>query len=298
MIMTSGLNNLRGSIVAIITPFDQDENIDFAAFERLLDFHLENGTKAVVVCGTTGETPTLTHEEDEALIEFAVKHIDGKIPVIAGTGSNCTKTAVSNSKRAESIGVNGILVASPYYNKPTDAGLYQHFKHIAESVSVPIILYNVPGRTAVNMSPQLILKLAKEFENIIGVKEASGDMVQIKTVLNDRPQGFLVFSGDDILTVDMIKLGGEGCISVVANQIPAEFSALCDAALNGDWAQAKSLHQRFTKLMDLNFIESNPIPVKTALHQMGFIQNVFRLPMCAMSNPGPLLEELRNQRII
>lgn len=296
--MNKSLTTLRGSIVAIVTPFDRDENIDFKAFERLLQFHIDNGTDGIVVCGTTGETPTLTHAEDEALIQFTVNYIDGRIPVIAGTGSNCTKTAIANSQTAESLGVDGILVASPYYNKPTEAGMYQHFKHIAESVSIPIILYNVPGRTAINMSPELMFKLATDFKNILGVKEASGNMSQISYLLENRPEGFLVFSGDDILTLEMIRQGAEGCVSVVANEIPAEYRALCHAALDGRWEEAEEIQNRYASLMELNFIESNPIPVKTALHSMGLIENYFRLPMCPMSDSKSLLQELKDLKII
>lgn len=280
-------------MVAIVTPFDEQENIDYDALTRLLDFHLSNNTDGVVVCGTTGETPTLTTTEYERIIRFTVQHINGKIPVIAGSGSNSTKVALQTSKIARDQGVDGLLIASPYYNKPTPKGLYLHFEELANHLDLPIILYNVPSRTGVNMTGELIVNLGKEFTQIVAVKEASGNLEQIRFILDNRPEEFAVYSGDDNLAVEVIAMGGDGCISVIANEIPADFSKMIHLALSGSVEQARSIHNTYAGLMELNFAESNPIPVKTALHHMGFIQNIFRLPMCTMESPGELLSELK-----
>ena len=296
--MKNNIANFYGSFVAIVTPFDERDRIDFEAFESLLDFHVANNTNGIVVCGTTGEASTLSTDEYKSILKFAVDHIDGRMPVVAGSGSNSTEVALKNSQNAADQGVDALLIVTPYYNKPTSKGIYLHYEHLAENLNTPILLYNVPGRTGVNMSGDLIINLGKEFDNIIGVKEASGDLEQIKYVIDHCANDFIVFSGDDNLTINVIQSGGVGCISVVANEIPQAFSELTRLAREGHFEKARKIYAKYARLMDLNFIESNPIPVKTALHQMGYIKNKFRLPMCTMTEPEPLIAELNQLGLI
>lgn len=292
--------DLTGSIVAIATPFKANGDIDVDSFDRLIDFHLENGSDGIVVCGTTGETPALTGDEDAFLIERAVKKVGGKIPVIAGTGSNSTLECIKYSRKAEAIGVDAVLVVGPYYNKPTEKGMYQHFATVADSIETPIILYNVPGRTGSRISVANTIKLANDFENIVGIKEASGDLGLIAELVAKRPDNFKIYSGDDFLSASANLLGADGCISVIANVIPAEFAQLMKASLKGDITAVNKLFYQYRELMDLMFIESNPIPVKTALAAMGLLEEEFRLPMCSMedANKQSLLDELKKQNII
>lgn len=286
--------------MAIVTPFKDNGEIDVDAFDRLIDWHLANGTNGLVVCGTTGETPALTGDEDAFLIERAVKRVGGRIPVIAGTGSNSTQECIKYSRKAEAIGVDAVLVVGPYYNKPTEKGMYMHFAAVAESVDVPIILYNVPGRTGSKISVDNAIKLAKSYENIVGIKEASGDLALFTELIAQRPDGFLVYSGDDFLAASANVLGADGCISVIANVIPKEFAQLMEVSLAGNVKELNSLFYRYRQLMDLMFIESNPIPVKTALAEMGKINEVFRSPMCSMeeATKQALLTELKKLNII
>lgn len=272
----------RGSIVAVVTPFSSDGEIDFVAFGKLLQFHLENQTDGIVVCGTTGEAATLTKKEYTKLIKFAVEKVDKRIPVIAGTGCNSTLATIENSCLAQSLGVDGVLVVTPYYNKPTGKGLYEHFARVAEAVTIPVILYNVPGRTGVNLPPEVTIRLGMDFDNIVGVKEASGDLLQMAEILADRPEGFLVFSGDDGLAFQAVCQGADGVISVVANLIPKEFHRLMEQAHGGELESARAIYYRYLNLMNLCFVESNPIPVKTALSLMGRIEENFRAPLCRM----------------
>jgi len=292
--------DLKGSIVAIITPFLENGDIDVEAYDSLVDWHIENGTDGIVVCGTTGETPALTGDEDAFLIERTVKRVAGRIPVIAGTGSNATQECIKYTRKAEAIGVDAVLVVGPYYNKPTERGMYMHFATVAEAVDVPIILYNVPSRTGSQISVANTIKLASTYDNIIAIKEASGDLALFTELVAQRPDGFKILSGDDFLASSANLLGADGCISVIANVIPKEFAQLMKASLVGDVQQMKGLFYQFRELMDLMFIESNPIPVKTALAEMGKVNEVFRSPMCAMeeSNKEQLLDELRKQEII
>lgn len=278
------IENLRGSIVAIATPFKENGELDLETFDRLIDWHLENGTDALVVCGTTGETPALSEDEDATMMERAVKRVQGRIPVIAGTGSNSTQDSIKYSKRALSVGVDALLVVAPYYNKPSDSGMYQHFAAIAKAVDAPIILYNVPGRTGSCISPQLALRLAREFKNIVAIKEAGGNMSVFAELLAKRPDGLKVYSGDDFLATSANLLGADGCISVVANLIPREFHQLMEASMAGDVAQSRSLFYKYKSLMELMFVESNPIPVKTGLALMGKLGGTFRLPLCSMED--------------
>ncbi len=291
---------LKGSIVAIITPFTETGEIDWDAFDKLIDFHLNNGTDGIVVCGTTGETPTLTDEEDEALVERAVKRINGKIPVIAGSGSNSTQTAIDKTNKAKELGADAALVVVPYYNKPTQKGIYEHFKSVAEATDIPIILYNVPSRTGAGLTPETVVQLAKDFDSIVGVKEAAGVMSYFTEIIANAPEDFLVYSGDDFLSSAANLLGADGCISVIANLVPADFHRLMEVSMKGDVAESRRLFYKYQKIMDLCFIESNPIPVKTALAEMGFVNEVFRQPLCTMEedNKKQLLDELKSLELI
>jgi 4-hydroxy-tetrahydrodipicolinate synthase len=275
---------LKGSMVAIVTPFLENGDIDYDAFGQLMEDQITAGTDGIVVCGPTGESPSFTDEEFEAIFSFAAKKSNGRIPIIAGSGTNDTRECVSRSILAQHCGADALLISSPYYNKPTEEGLYQHFAAIAKAVDIPIVLYNVPGRTAVNMSSGLTLRLANDFENIVATKEASGDLNLINEILINRPEGFLVYSGDDALTLPMMVCGADGVISVIANIVPKEFKAMVRACLDKDWDTAKDLHQKLYRLMQLSMIETNPIPTKTALAEMGKIKEVYRLPMCPMSS--------------
>jgi 4-hydroxy-tetrahydrodipicolinate synthase len=274
---------LRGCGTALVTPFRQDSSIDDAALRNLVAWQVESGIDFLVPCGTTGETPTLTHDEWLYVIDTTIEIAAGRVPVVAGATSNSTHDAVEKAKEiAARPGVNAILTASPYYNKPTQEGQYRHFKAIAEAVGEkPIIVYNVPGRTGANIEPGTLERLA-EIPNIVGVKEASGSMTQIAEVINVVPERFLVFSGDDAVTLPVISLGGVGIISVASNAIPHEMSAMTRAALNNDWTTARSLHRKYLPLMQANFTESSPMPVKAVLAMMGRIEEVYRLPLVPM----------------
>ena len=270
---------LRGCGTALVTPFKADGSIDDTALRNLVAWQVESGIDFLVPCGTTGETPTLTHDEWLRVIAVTIEVAGGRVPIVAGATSNSTQDAVQKAREVAQIkGVDAILTASPYYNKPTQEGQYQHFKAIAEAVDKPLVLYNVPGRSAANIEPATLARLA-QIPNIAAVKEASGNMSQIADVLNAVPEGFLVFSGDDAITLPVISLGGVGIISVCSNQIPKEMAQMTRAALSGDWDAARKLHRRFLPLMQANFIESNPMPVKAVLAMMGRIGENYRLPM-------------------
>lgn len=276
------IEQFRGSTVALITPFNEKGEIDEIKLRMLVDRQIEMGTNVILACGTTGESATLSHEEHHHVMDIVIEQVNDRVPVICGAGSNATHEAISLSKHAEAQGADAILSVGPYYNKPTQEGFYRHFRTIAESVSIPLIIYNVPGRTGSNIEAQTVLRLA-EIDNIIGIKEASGNLSQIMNILRSRPAGFLVLSGDDALSLALIALGGDGTISVVANETPDLFSQMISAALNGDWNRARELHQQLLPLMETNFIETNPIPVKTALAMMGIIEDNFRLPLVPMA---------------
>ncbi|GAB4248821.1 MAG: 4-hydroxy-tetrahydrodipicolinate synthase [Acidobacteriota bacterium] len=273
---------LRGTTVALVTPFRADGALDEPAVRSLVEWQIASGVEAILVAGTTGEGATLAAEEHARLVEVAVEAAAGRRPVLAGTGSNDTKKAVALSRQAVRCGCDAVLVVAPYYNKPTQEGLYQHFRAVAEAVEVPVLLYNVPGRTASNIAAETVLRLA-EVPNIIGVKEASGNFVQVMEILRGRPDGFLVLSGDDALTLPLVALGADGVIAVVANEVPAEFAEMVRAALRGDWQEARRIHYRLLPLMLANFRESNPIPVKAALALMGKIEEHLRLPLVPAS---------------
>jgi 4-hydroxy-tetrahydrodipicolinate synthase len=272
----------QGAITAIITPF-RNGRLDGPALRKLVAFQIRNGISGIVPCGTTGESATLSFEEHEKVIQIVIDAARGKVPVIAGTGSNNTKEAVVLTRYARKAGADAALVITPYYNKPTQKGLVAHFKAIAEDVDIPIVLYNVPGRTGVNMTAETVARLA-ELENVVGVKEASGNLTQICEILNSTPDDFCVLSGDDALYFPLLALGARGVISVVSNVAPREMADLYDAFAAGDIAGARKLHYRLWPLMQTLFIETNPIPAKTAVAMMGMIRQEFRLPLCGMSD--------------
>jgi 4-hydroxy-tetrahydrodipicolinate synthase len=278
--MTMKIDWLRGCATALVTPFKASGAIDEEAFRALIEYQIAGGVRMLVPCGTTGESATMTEEEDQRVIKLAVETARGRARVIAGTGSNATAAAIEYSRLARDLGADALLSVAPYYNKPTQDGLYAHFRAIAEAVSeTPIIIYNVPGRTSSNIMAQTALRLARDFENIVAVKEASGDLGQIMAILRERPEDFRVLSGDDALTLALLALGADGLISVASNEAPALMSSMVNQALAGDWEAARALHYRLLPLMEVNFIESSPGPVKAALALMNLIEENFRLPL-------------------
>jgi 4-hydroxy-tetrahydrodipicolinate synthase len=277
--MTMSIDWLRGCATALVTPFTSDGALDEAALTRLIEYQLSNGVRLLVPCGTTGESATMTEEEDQRVISRAIELARGRAKVIAGTGSNSTAVAIENSKIAQRLGADAVLVVAPFYNKPTQHGLYAHFRAIAEAVDLPIVIYNVPGRTSCNIAAETTLKLARDCENIVAVKEASGNLSQIMEILRGRPEGFHVLSGDDAITFALIALGGDGLISVASNQAPESLSRMVDLALAGNWDEARELHYRLLPLMETNFIESSPGPVKAGLAMMNLIGENYRLPL-------------------
>lgn len=271
---------LQGAITAIITPFKKDGSFDKEAMKRLIAFQIKGKINGIVACGSTGEAATLHEEEYAEVVKTVVDEVAGRVVVIAGAGSNDTQKAIKLSKMAKDQGVDALLHVTPFYNKPTPNGIVAHFKAIAKAVDLPIILYNVPARTGSNVMPSTIIRVAKEVPSVVAVKEASNNIHQMEDIIRKAPKGFVVLSGDDSLTLPSMILGGKGCISVVANQTPKEFTQLCQAALSGNYEKAKEIHFRLLDLMrDVNYIESNPIPVKTSLAMMGMIEEVFRLPL-------------------
>jgi 4-hydroxy-tetrahydrodipicolinate synthase len=273
---------LRGCGTALVTPFKTDGSIDEPALRALVGWQVESKIDFLVPCGTTGETPTLSREEWLRVIQVTIEVAARRVPIVAGATSNATLDAVEKARTVAAIrGVDAILTASPYYNKPTQEGQYRHFRAVAEAVDKPLVLYNVPGRTGANLEPATLARLA-EIPNIAAVKEASGNLSQIADVFNAVPESFLVFSGDDAVTLPVISLGGVGVISVASNEIPREMAELTHAALANDWATARRLHRKYLPLMQANFIESNPLPVKAVLAMMGRIEEIYRLPLCPM----------------
>jgi 4-hydroxy-tetrahydrodipicolinate synthase len=288
----------KGSMVALVTPF-KDNKIDEAALRELVEFHIKNGTTALVPCGTTGESATLSYEEHDKVIELTVKYAARRIPVIAGTGSNSTEEAIMLTKHAKKAGADASLQVSPYYNRPTQRGLYLHFKAIAEAVDVPLILYNIASRTGVNIEPETFVKLAG-IKNIIGVKEASGSLEQMSRIKKMCPKDFLLISGDDALTLPVMAIGGVGVISVVANIIPQDVAGMCAAFEKGDIKKAEELHYKMLALTKTMFIETNPIPVKTAMGLMKMCSPSLRLPLCEMlpENREKLEKEMKGYKLI
>jgi 4-hydroxy-tetrahydrodipicolinate synthase len=271
-----------GCGTALVTPFRRDLSLDEKTLASLVRRQLDAGIDFLVPCGTTGESPTLTRAEHLRVVEIAVQEAAGSVPVLAGAGGYNTREVIELAGELARLGVSGILSVTPYYNKPTQEGLYQHYKAIAEAVPLPIVVYSVQGRTGVNVEPATLARLA-EIENIVGVKEASGNISQMANVLHEVPADFTVLSGDDAVTIPLMALGGQGVISVVSNQIPGEMSRLAHACLRGDFEQARQIQARYLPLMNVNFVESNPIPVKAAMSLMGLLEPVYRLPMCPPS---------------
>lgn len=279
--MTMKLDWMRGCGTALVTPFRKDNSIDDECFKKLVERQIKNGVKLLIPCGTTGESATMSHEEDihviKLAIEVAKKH---KAKIIAGTGSNCTADAIEYTKKAQELGADCALVVAPYYNKPTQEGLFAHFSAVAESVKkLPIMLYNVPGRTVTNISAETTLRLAEAHENIVAIKEASGNFSQIMEILRRRPKHFKVFSGDDATTLPLISVGADGLVSVCSNEIPKETSQMVEKALDGDWNGARKIHNKILPLMEANFIEASPAPCKFVMKEMGLLEENLRLPL-------------------
>jgi 4-hydroxy-tetrahydrodipicolinate synthase len=270
-----------GSFVAMVTPF-KNGKVDEAKVRELVELHVASGTDGLIPCGTTGESPTLSHDEHRRLVELVVEAARDRIPVIAGTGSNATSEAVDLTRHAERAGANGALVVSPYYNKPTQEGLYRHFRAVADAVQIPIIVYNIASRTAVNIETATMARLARDCRNIVGVKEASGSLDQMAQVIAACGPDFTVLSGDDNITIPLMAIGGHGVISVIANILPRETADMVHAALDGDWKRARELHYKLLPLARAAFLETNPIPIKEAMAMAGMLTAEFRLPMCPM----------------
>jgi 4-hydroxy-tetrahydrodipicolinate synthase len=271
--------NLNGMGVALITPFKSNGDVDYIALSRIVDYQLQSGTDYLVVLGTTAETPTLTPEEQKEIQQLVISKVNGQIPVISGVGGNNTHAVVKKLQTDDFTGIDAILSVVPYYNKPTQEGIFQHYKAIAQATSLPIVLYNIPGRTGSNMTAETTLRLAREYKNIAGIKEASGNMAQISYIIKHKPQDFQVISGDDGVAFPLIALGAAGVISVIGNAFPQEFSQMVRLALAGDYRQALTIHQRFSELFELLFVDGNPAGIKSMLNLMGYIENVLRLPL-------------------
>ena len=288
----------KGSMVALVTPF-KNGKIDEKALEKLVEFHIKNGTSALVPCGTTGESATLSYDEHDRVIELTIQFAKGRIPVIAGTGSNSTEEAIALTRHARTAGADASLQVSPYYNRPTQKGLYLHFKAIAEAVDIPIILYNIASRTGVNIEPETFAKLAA-IKNIIGVKEASGSLEQMARIRSLCPKTFLLISGDDALTLPVMAIGGVGIISVVGNIIPRDVADMCAAYEKGNVKKAEELHYKMLALVKAMFIETNPIPVKTAMGLMKLCEPEMRLPLCEMlpENKERLVKAMKEYKLI
>ena len=290
---------LIGSLVAIVTPMSDDGNIDYSAFTKLIDWHVESGTKGIVVAGTTGESATLTVDEHTALIEAAVAHAAGRVPIIAGTGANSTTEAIELSSHAKRVGASYSLSVVPYYNKPSQEGLYLHFRTIAEAVDIPLILYNVPSRTVADLANETVFRLA-EIENIIGIKDATADMGRGSELISSTPEDFAVYSGDDASFLPLMMLGSQGVISVTANIVPKQMQEVCDAVQSRDFELAKKINERLLMLHTNLFVEANPIPVKWGLKRMGRIGEGIRLPLTNMSTQFEqiILESLADAKVL
>lgn len=289
-----------GAGVAIVTPMKANGEVDYEEFARIIEFQIENQTDAIIVCGTTGESSTLTHEEHLSVIKYCVEKVAGRVPVVAGTGSNCTETAVYLSKEAEKYGVDGLLVVTPYYNKATQNGLYGHFKEIADSVKVPIILYNVPSRTGCNIAPETVVRLCRDVENIVGVKEASGNISQVARLMSLADGCVDLYSGNDDQIVPILSLGGKGVISVLSNVAPKETHNICDLYFRGETTKSMQEQLRAIPLCDALFCEVNPIPVKKGLNLMGFATGTLRRPLTVMeeNNAAKLEKAMKEYGIL
>lgn len=272
-------NKFRGLGIALITPFKTEGSIDLAALDRLVEYQIKGGADFLCIMGTTAETPTLSRDEKRLLKERLVERVAGRVPLLMGCGGNNTAAVIDELRTEDWTGIDGVLSVCPYYNKPSQEGLYQHFAAIAKASPVPVVLYNVPGRTGVNMTAETTLRLARDFENVVAIKEASGNITQMDDIIKNKPQGFDVISGDDGITFPLITLGAVGVISVIGNALPAEFSRMVRLALRGEYNTSLSIHHKFTELFKLLFVDGNPAGVKAMLSEMGMIENVLRLPL-------------------
>lgn len=290
-------NKFKGMGIALITPFTSNGMVDYTALRRLLDYQLANGVDFLCILATTAETPCLTKDEKQKVKEIVVEKVKGSIPVLMGCGGNNTAAVIEELKTTDFTGIDGVLSVCPYYNKPSQEGIYQHFKAIAASTNMPVVLYNVPGRVGVNITAQTTLRLARDCENIVAIKEASGNFTQIDDIIKNKPKDFDVLSGDDGITFPLITLGATGVISVIGNALPKEFSKMVRLAMNGEFSSALQIHHRFTELFKLLFVDGNPAGVKAMLHNMGFIENELRLPLVpakitTMSEIAAIIKEL------
>lgn len=272
-------NIFKGLGIALVTPFRQDGSVDYESLMHLVDYQLENGADFFCILATTGETPTLTRDERQRIKDLVVEKVQARVPILMGCGGNNTAAVVEELKTGDFKGIDGILSVCPYYNKPSQEGLYQHFKAIAAATSLPVVLYNVPGRTGVNLKAETTVRLARDCENIVAIKEASGNLEQVDEIIKNKPNSFDVISGDDSLTFPMVSCGAVGVISVIGNALPREFSKMIRLQMRGEYDPARKIHHRFTDLFSLLFVDGNPAGVKAMLHEMGFIENVLRLPL-------------------
>ena len=273
------LKKFRGTGTALVTPFKNNGAVDYDALRRLIDFQIAGGVEAIIPIGTTGESPSISPEEHRRILETVIERSHGRAKIFAGSGSNYTNKAIELTRLAKQLGADAAILVAPYYNKPTQEGYFQHYRAVAEAVDIPLIVYNVPGRTGGNIMASTTLRMAEEIPSVIAVKEASGNIAQIMEIARNRPKHFSLLSGDDAITLPILSVGGDGCISVVSNQLPKDFSGMVRAGLAGNWKKALQLHNRLLPLMNANFIETNPIPVKASLAMMGMINEVYRLPL-------------------
>ena len=291
-------NRFKGLGIALITPFTSDGSVDYDALKRIIDYQLDNGADFLCILATTGETPCLTKDEKSAIKTLVVNRVKGRVPILMGCGGNNTRAVVEEIRETDWLGVSGVLSVCPYYNKPSQEGLYRHFKAIAEASPLPVVLYNVPGRTGINLKAETTVRLAEDCENIIAIKEAGGSLEQVDEIIKNKPARFDVISGDDALTFPMIASGAAGVISVIGNALPKEFSRMIRLEFNGEYEAARKIHHRFTELYSLLFVDGNPAGVKALLHEMGMIENELRLPLVptritTMQKMAEILKELR-----
>lgn len=291
-------NIFKGLGIALITPFTSDGSVDYNALKRIIDYQLDNGADFLCILATTGETPCLTKDEKSAIKTLVVNRVKGRVPILMGCGGNNTRAVVEEIRETDWLGVSGVLSVCPYYNKPSQEGLYRHFKAIAEASTLPVVLYNVPGRTGINLKAETTVQLAEDCENIIAIKEAGGSLEQVDEIIKNKPARFDVISGDDALTFPMIASGAAGVISVIGNALPKEFSRMIRLEFNGEYEAARKIHHRFTELYSLLFVDGNPAGVKALLHEMGMIENELRLPLVptritTMQKMAEILKELR-----
>lgn len=291
-------NIFKGLGIALITPFCKDGSVDYKSLVRLMDYQLDNGADFLCILATTGETPCLTKDEKQKIKDLVVSTVKGRVPILMGCGGNNTAAIVEELHTGDFRGIDGVLSVCPYYNKPSQEGLYQHFKTIAAATSLPVVLYNVPGRTGVNLKAETTVRLARDCENIVAIKEASGSLEQVDEIIKNKPKDFAVISGDDALTFPMISCGAEGVISVIGNALPKEFSRMIRLEFKGEYEGARKIHHRFTELFSLLFVDGNPAGVKAMLHEMGFIENVLRLPLVptrisTLQKMSEILKELK-----